>query len=323
MKILMFGRGTITTLYGWALAEAGNQVDFYVRPGRAAEYGSEVDLEIRDGRTGRGVPVRKSWPITMREELDAGHDYDLIILSVNHYQLEDAVAFLSTRVGDASVLVFNNVWADPADAVAALPSAQVIWGFPGGGGGFTGSTLRGGVVKNVFLGFYGDSNRGERYQAVRGLFRDAGFSVSESKDFRSWLWFHFILDAGLLTQALAVGGQPELFASRAAVKDAVLLMREMIPLLKAKGGKPGLGAAVISRVPAGLLAFVLQKFLSADNMYSFIMEEVERTGHMTRASAGRYARDVLAEARRLSVPLPRLTALEPVFGQADPAGPIS
>ena len=50
MKILMFGRGVISTLYGWALEKAGNEVDFYVRPGRAADFGSSVDVDIRDGR---------------------------------------------------------------------------------------------------------------------------------------------------------------------------------------------------------------------------------------------------------------------------------
>lgn len=310
----MFGRGTIATLYGWALTGSGHQVEFYVRPGRAAEYGPEVELDIRDGRTGRGVPVRHRWPITLREDLDAGHDYDLILLSVNHDQLDAAVEFLSTRVGSATVLVFNNIWADPTAAVSALPAEQVVWGFPGGGGGFLGSTLHGGVVKNVFLGFCGDSNRTERYRAVRGLFRDAGFSVSESKDFRSWLWFHFILDAGLLTQALAVGGLAELLRSPDAVKESVLLVREMIPLLKAKGGSPGVGAALVSRVPAGMLAFVLRKLLGAKNMYSFLMDQLERTGQINRDAAGTYARDVLADARTLGVPLPRLAALEPVFG---------
>ncbi|WP_328617315.1 ketopantoate reductase [Amycolatopsis sp. NBC_00355] len=313
MKILMFGRGTIATLYGWALAGSGHQVEFYVRPGRAAEYGPEVELDIRDGRTGRGVPVRRRWPVTLREDLDAGHDYDLIFLSVNHDQLDAAVGFLSTRAGAATVLVFNNVWVDPAAAVSALPADQVVWGFPGGGGGFLGSTLHGGVVKNVFLGFCGDSNRTDRYGAVRGLFRDAGFSVSESKDFRSWLWFHFILDAGLMTQALAVGGQSALLRSPAAVKESVLLVREMIPVLTAKGGNPGMGAALVSRVPAGVLGFAVRKLLGAENLYSFLMQQLERTGQITRDSAGAYARDVLAEARGLGVPLPRLAALEPVF----------
>jgi 2-dehydropantoate 2-reductase len=314
MKVLMFGRGTIATLYGWALEKAGNRVEFYVRPGRAAAYGSTVDLEIKDGRSARdGRPVSEKWPIVLREDLNAGHDYDLIILSVNHDQLPEATAFLGPRIGNATVLVFNNVWTEPAVAVSALPGEQVVWGFPGGGGGFVGPTLRGGVVKNVFLGFCGDSNRTARYRAVRELFRAAGFAVSEQRDFRSWLWFHFMLDAGLLVQVTKAGGYAGFVRSRTAVKESVLLVREMIPLLKAKGGTPRLGAAIVSCLPAGLLAFVLRKFLGGDNMYSFIMRQVEDSGHGSRESAGLYPRDVLAEGRRLGVPLPRLAALEPVF----------
>ncbi|WP_378272943.1 ketopantoate reductase family protein [Amycolatopsis jiangsuensis] len=309
----MFGRGTIATLYGWALEKAGHEVEFYVRPGRAATLGSLVDLQIRDGRARRGAAVVQHWPITLREELTARHDYDLIVLSVNHDQLDNAIGFLSPRVGDATVLMFGNVWAEPSAVVSRLPGDQVVWAFPGGGGGFTGSTLRGGVLKNIFMGFCEGSNRTERYQTVRALFKDAGFSVSEQPDFRTWLWIHFIMDAGLLTQGLAVGGQARLVASREAVKQSVLLVREMIPLVQARGGTPGRGAALISRVPAELLGFLLHRLLAGKNLYSFIMEEVERTGHMTRESAGLYARDVLAEARRIGFPMPRLASLETVF----------
>jgi 2-dehydropantoate 2-reductase len=313
MKVLMFGRGTIATLYGWALEKAGHQVEFYVRPGRAATLGSTVDLQIRDGRVRRGAPVAQRWPVTLREDLDAGHDYDLIVLSVNHDQLDDAIGFLGSRVGDATVLMFGNVWAEPSAVVSPLPGDQVVWGFPVGGGGFTGSTLRGGVMKKVFMGFCEGSNRAERYKIVRDLFADAGFSVSEQPDFRTWLWIHFVMDAGLLTQVLAVGGQARMFASREAVEQAVLLVREMIPLVKARGGSPGSGAALISRVPAGLLSFFLQRLLAGKNMYGFLMEELDRTGHMTRESGGLYARDVLAEARKIEFPVPRLAALENVF----------
>ncbi|MGO2524642.1 MAG: ketopantoate reductase family protein, partial [Brevibacterium aurantiacum] len=117
MKILMFGRGVISTLYGWALEKAGNEVDFYVRPGRAADFGSSVDVDIRDGRaSSKGKPVQENWPITLREDLEPDHDYDLIIVSVNHDQLDSAVDFLQPRVGRATILIFNNVWADPAAA---------------------------------------------------------------------------------------------------------------------------------------------------------------------------------------------------------------
>jgi len=50
VKILMFGRGVIATVYGWALQQAGHDVEFYVRPGRAATYGDAVDLDLLDAR---------------------------------------------------------------------------------------------------------------------------------------------------------------------------------------------------------------------------------------------------------------------------------
>ena len=314
MNILMIGRGVIATLYAWAFENAGHKVTFYVRPGRAAQYGPLVNLELRDGRVNsKGTLLNEKWPITMREDLNADHDYDLIVVSVNHNQLSEVVSFLSTRMSKATVLIFNNVWVDPQIAVSVLPNEQVVWGFPGGGGGFSGSTLKGGFMKIVFMGSCGNSNRSTRYQAVRELFRNAGFSVSESKDFRSWLWLHFIMDAGLTVQALKVGGFSKVFDSSAQLKEAILLMREMIPLLKAKGDKPGLASIILSILPAGLLGFILHKFLGRDSLGRFIMEQVEISGYGTYDLTALYARDVLADARRLGVALPRLTALEPVF----------
>ena len=52
MKILVFGRGVIATVYGWALERAGHDVEFYVRPGRAAAYGETIDLNLLDVRHG-------------------------------------------------------------------------------------------------------------------------------------------------------------------------------------------------------------------------------------------------------------------------------
>lgn len=163
------------------------------------------------------------------------------------------------------------------------------------------------------MGSYGNSNRTTRYQAVRELFRITGFSVSESKDFRGWLWFHFILDAGLAAQALKVGGFSKVFSSSAQLKSAILLVREMLPLLKAKGDNPSLASTFLLNLPAGVLAFIGQRFLGSNKLMTFIMEQIEVNDHAGHELTALYARDVLADARRLGVPLPRLTALEPVF----------
>ncbi|MCF2586168.1 ketopantoate reductase family protein [Brevibacterium sp. UCMA 11752] len=314
MKVLMFGRGVISTLYGWALEKAGNEVDFYVRPGRTADFGSSVDLDIRDGRTSRkGTSVRGAWPITLREDLEPDHDYDLIIVSVNHDQLDIVVDFLSSRVGEATVLIFNNIWAEPAAAVAGLPREQIVWGFPGGGGGYSGNSLHGGFVKSIFLGDIDGSSRTGRHRAVRDLFATAGFSISEVKDFRSWLWFHFILDAGIMVGWLRMGSFDALVRSRPALSEVVRLVREMIPVLRAKGGTSRLGAAAATYIPAGAIGFAMQKLLTGDNMFSVIMDQAQSTGHIDYEAQAVYPRDVLADARRLGVAVPKLAENEPAF----------
>lgn len=130
MKILMFGRGVISTLYGWALEKAGNEVEFYVRPGRAESLGASVSLDLRDGRTNpRGEASSEEWPVTLVEEVDPERGYDVIVVSVNHDQVGSALAVLRDRVGDATVLMFNNLWSEPSDVAAALPAGHVVWGF--------------------------------------------------------------------------------------------------------------------------------------------------------------------------------------------------
>ncbi len=99
MRILMFGRGVIATIYGGLLQSAGHEVEFYVRPGRASEYGDEVELDLIDARrTLLGTRVRHQLRLRMRESLDPDDAFDLIVLSVGHHQLSTACGTtLSTR----------------------------------------------------------------------------------------------------------------------------------------------------------------------------------------------------------------------------------
>lgn len=155
MNILIFGRDVIGTQYGWALEKAGHSVDFYVRRGRAAEYGPFVDLDIYDLRPSvRGVRVRERWAIRFIEQIPFDHHYDVIILSVPHHRFAEAAAYLGPRAGNASILVFNNFWEEPLEAAAALSEPQLVWGFPGAGGGFDGTVLRGGFFKSVQFGTF-------------------------------------------------------------------------------------------------------------------------------------------------------------------------
>ena len=311
MKILMFGRGVISVLYGWALEKAGHTVEFYVRPGRAAQYGPAVALEILDARRSiTGKQVNESWAIRMREELPADHDYDLIIVSVQHYHFEDAAAFLGPRVGEATVLVFNNFWVEPQQAASRFPAQQLAWGFPGGGGGFgEGGALRGALLGKVFFGTF-LTDPGPRELAVRELFTKAGFGIVEQRDFRSWLFVHFALNCSMQTEALKAGSAPGAFASGRHRRGLILNMRELVPLLAARSVdlKDQSSYLLPLRLPTWLLGPVMGL---APKLLAPLRVVLDSHANMEELRST--CRDVLTEARRINVNLPRLEAASSLF----------
>lgn len=311
----MFGRSVIATMYGWALERAGHDVEFYVRPGRAATYGDAIDLDLLDTRRRVwGQRVVQKWPVRYREALEPDHDFDLIVLSVPHHRLAEAAAFLSSRVGQATVLVFGNIWTEPLAAIGALPVDQIAWGFPQAGGGFgADGVLRGALLPSVVFGTFGQPPT-ERERAVRQAFREAGLRLKEQPDFRGWLWVHFVSDAGLFSQGLRLGSLSKLAGATGDLREGLLAGRELLPLLKARGVdlRRHRGGVLPFRAPTWLtapaLAWLLAHFAPARvNFEAHSDPEAEEPLEICR--------DTLAEARRLGVAVPRLEAAEPSFAR--------
>ncbi|RKT54162.1 ketopantoate reductase [Saccharothrix australiensis] len=311
----MFGRGVIATTYGWALHQAGHDVECYVRPGRAATYGDAVDPDLIDTRHRvRGKRVTGKWPVRYREVLEPDHAFDLIVLSVPHHRLAEATAFLAPRVGRATVLVFGNVWTEPPTAVGALPVDRVAWGFPQAGGGFgADGVLRGALLPSVVFGTLGGPPT-DRERAVRRAFREAGFRIKERPDFRGWLWVHFVSDAALFSQGVRLGSLSGLVGAAGDLREALLTGRELLPLLQARG-------LDLRRHRAGVLLFRAPTWLTARAL-AWLTAHVPPVRVLFAAHCDPDAeeprevcRDTLAEARRLGVPVPRLEAAEPHFAR--------
>ncbi|MFB9660005.1 ketopantoate reductase family protein [Glycomyces mayteni] len=313
MKILMFGRGVIASVYGWALAGAGHDVEFYVRPGRAGAYGESMAIDLIDARRkGRDRRVRETWSPRYREDLAPDHDFDLIVLSVPHHRLPEAVDFLSTRIGDATLLMFSNMWEEPLDVAAPLPLAQLAWGFPQGGGGWDeAGRLRAALIPGVLFGTFNEALTA-RELAVRGAFREAGFRVREKADIRGWLLIHTAADASLYSQALQRGAMADLIGDTAALREAMLAGRELLPVVEARGVDLRLHrpTTLMFRMPSRLSATALA---TAVKHVPLARRAFEVHDDPAAEEPLVVCRDVLAEARRLGIPTPRLAAAAPAF----------
>ncbi|MFT2693615.1 ketopantoate reductase family protein [Clavibacter zhangzhiyongii] len=305
MKILMFGRGVIATIYGQVLQEGGHEVEFLVRPGRAAEYGDEVRTDVMDARRSPlGRRVRGAVTTRLREDLGSADGFDLVVLSVGHHRLEEAAAYLAPRIGDATVLVFGNVWDEPLAAIAPLPADQVVFGFPQAGGGFgPDGVLHGALFRSIVVDASGRA-AGRRGQLVRAAFRRAGIGTREEEDMRGWLLLHFAMDAGMFAQARAAGGLARMVGDPRALREAFLASRELLPVLAARDVdlRRHVAAAVPWRLP-GLTGWML-----AAATVLVPIARVSLAAHTDPDAAEHRAvlDDARSAARQLGIATPRL-----------------
>lgn len=121
------------------------------------------------------------------------------------------------------------------------------------------------------------------------------------------------MNAGMAAVALKVGGYKTMNNSSKHLKHVMLLMREMMPLIKVKGGKPSFADGLLMLLPAGITGFVMQKMMKKMSLARYVMDSLEESGHATYEFTSDYPRDVLKDARKLGVSLPRLEALESSF----------
>lgn len=304
MKILFFGRGVIGTLYAWAFENAGHTVEFYVREGRKAHYGSHVNLDLWDARRSKkDWRVKEKWPIVIHEEIKENHDYDLIFMSVNPEQVSSVVTYLAPRVGNATVLFFNNFWQDPQSAVQPIPLRQIVYGFPGAGGGFEGNTLYGGLYKTVWFGTF-EAEPTQRDVEIRKVFVKAGFKIMIQKDPQSWLWNHFALNAAMEAEVLKSGSFESVISSPKALAGISRTMKEIIPVLKAKGAKLDVMTKMVSGLPPGVVGFLMRNVVFSPKSMTYAA-----TAHI-HTKVGYAVQEVISEARKHGVKVPRLYEVE-------------
>lgn len=300
MKILFIGRGVIATQYAWAFEKAGHSVEFYVRPGRKSEYGDYVDLEIWDVRKGmKGHLIKERWKIVCQEEIDASKNYDLIIVSVNTHQIADLVSYLAPRIGTATVLFFHNFWQEPLSLVQPIPIEQIVWGFPGAGGGFSGNTLKGGFMKMVFFGTLGRA-ASNKDQEVQDLFVNSGFKVNKLKDIRSWFFNHQATNVAIEIEVMKSGSFHNLMRDTKALEAIGKNLKEIVPVIKAKQAKIDLISYVFAYLPSKLLGLLLSKLVFAPKSLPRLLME------SNNSTFGYGRKEVFVDAQKYHIKTPRL-----------------
>jgi 2-dehydropantoate 2-reductase len=246
--------------------------------------------------------VDENWALRMVEDLPPDHSYDLILVSVQSWQFAEVAKFLESRVGNATILIFNNFWCDPEEATRGLPKDQVAWGFPLAGGAFHSNVLRGAIFASVHFGTFSKSLTTSEVRARR-LFRDCGFKISEKANFRDWLWIHFATNAGVMSQAVHAGSLESVMGSFGEAREAALTLREILPVLRARGLNLQQNSTELApfRVPSYLFAGGMVAAFFLSRPFQAVVGSGDHKEEMRRT-----VMSVLHEAAGLGIETPRL-----------------
>jgi 2-dehydropantoate 2-reductase len=217
MRTLFVGAGATGGYFGGLLASAGKDVTFLVRPGRAAVL-EKRGLRIRD--EGAETVVRP------RLVTAVDSPYDLVVLAVKSYALEQALIDLAPAVGPRTVVVPLLNGMRHIDELVGAFGPERAWG----GVCMVNATLDadGDVVKSGGMHRIGfgplDGAEDDRLAEVTYALSGPGFDANPSLTIGQDMWEKWIFLAGL--------------------GAATTLMRGSIGAINAAPGGAGLAARI-------------------------------------------------------------------------------
>jgi len=191
MRVLVVGAGSVGGYFGGRLASAGRDVTFLVRPRRATQLAGKLTISSQGQET--VVPIKS---LTSGEAADK---FDVVLLAVKAYQLDDTIEDFARYVSEATMIlpVLNGM--KHMDALRArFGAAHVI-----GGVARIAATLdeRGRILEqaNFHDLSYGEwsGERSTRIVALDEFMRGAGFDARLSTSIEREMWEKWAMLASL------------------------------------------------------------------------------------------------------------------------------
>jgi 2-dehydropantoate 2-reductase len=245
--MLVVGAGSIGGLFGGRLAQAGRDVTFLVRAGRAEQLRGD-GLQI----------VSPLGNATVRPKLLASKDihdaFDVVFLSVKAYSLESAIGDFAPAVSDRTMIlpILNGM--KHMDTLAAHFGARAVIG-----GACKAATMldkQGRIVQLTRLQdlAYGemDGSRSERVSRLDEFMQGAGFDarISPSIALEMWQKWTLLATLGGVT-CLMRGNTGEIEAAHGGREFLTGFLNEVVSVIQAAGAP--LGEAFIAATSEALL----------------------------------------------------------------------
>jgi 2-dehydropantoate 2-reductase len=293
MRFLVLGAGAVGGYFGGRLAEAGRDVTFLVRGGRAAalaEHGLKVDSPLGDFRV----------PVSLATAERVGGPYDVVLLTAKHYDLDAAIAAIRPGVGpDTAVLPLLNGLVHLSRLDAAFGARRVL-----GGVAYVGASLQpDGTIRHhnrlsgIAFGERSGDPGSKRARVIEAAFAGTLVSAPASDNIMLEMWEKFVMISAMAGMNCLLRGT---VGDIAATEDGAALMLEALAECQAVAAASGfpVRAQSFERVQAMLT--------ERGSINSASMRQDLEAGRRTEADA--VVGDMLRRARGFGIATPLLRA---------------
>jgi len=316
MKILIVGAGIVGTIYGWAFAEAGNDVTHLVRPGKAARFKDGVQIDMYDVRKGYKRNFLGHYPIHVTETIQAADGYELVIVPTKHYHLLDALKQIVPQAGNTDYWLLTQNWEGTAAVDAILPPDRYVYGDAKGGGTYKGNTLIA-TISSVDIGQVG-GRHDACLDKVLSLCRSV-IPVTVHENILHYLWVQYAVTGGLWP-ALVKGGSLEAVLDNPSIgAQGLEATRECLEVIVRRGvdlkGYPETKMYLNSSPVAMWMAGLTMKAMFRFNKY---MQRSSAHGLSDAQEIKTFYYDLLNSGRELGVPMPAMSAFEADIREFEP-----
>lgn len=230
MKILIYGTGTLGSVYGGYLHSSGQDVTFLARGGRYRDLMSHA-LVLHNAASNEW----SYFHVATIDRLDMNEAFDLVLVCVRRQQVTEVLSNLSTYPHPAAILVMSaNATGYQQWSVLVGPDRLLV-GYAGVGGRLDGHVVHfrtaSRALQRTLVGEI-DGAKSARVRQVVAMFKRAGFPATVSPDILAWQQCH-IAWVCPLAQALYVAGTGKALSQDSALLRLLLsAMREGVRALR-------------------------------------------------------------------------------------------
>lgn len=273
MRYLVFGAGTIGTVYAYLLSQA-HEVDIFVKQEQFEKISKGLVVALKDLRKHSDLyEERVFYPCCVTE---IAKKYDGILVAVNRYQLKNILPILAEKQHNAGYFVFmQNNWELKSEIEEYLAGDKYIIAFPSSVGG--GRDDRGieAILFDEATRLGGQCRFG--IDDFQKALSQAGIKTHFDNNIFGWLKVHYLQQSVTVGAVLENGGFEGFARDYMAVKKMVKAFREGIEVCRLQGvNTKKTFPANLFKLPVFIVAHTMQKMFLEQNTVEMVNNHMKK-----------------------------------------------